>query len=232
MAVGNSTPRRDLLRKSVLLFVVSVLIVGVLMFVPAGITWLRGWLFFFVFYLCTFFSACYLWRVNPEIYVARSRVHEGTKPWDKVLMTLLLASLLAIFLVAAFDARFGWSSVATTPVIAGYVLFTLGFVATTWVYAVNKFAEPSVRIQSERGQAVVDTGPYAIVRHPLYAASIVLFVGMALAMGSYWALIPAAFGFAVIVVRIVLEDRLLQIELTGYREYASRVRFRLIPGVW
>jgi len=108
----------------------------------------------------------------------------------------------------------------------------LGFVATTWVYAVNKFAEPSVRIQSERGQAVVDTGPYAIVRHPLYAASIVLFVGMALAMGSYWALIPAAFGFAVIVVRIVLEDRLLQIELTGYREYASRVRFRLIPGVW
>ena len=232
MAVGNSKSRRDLLRNSVLLFVASVLFVGVIMFVPAGFAWPRGWLFFFVFYFFTFLSALYLWRVNPEIFVARSKIHEGTQSWDKVLMPLLLASLLAIFVVAAFDARFGWSTVSVTSVILGYALFTLGFVASTWVYAVNKFAEPSVRIQTERGQAVIDTGPYAYVRHPLYAASIVLFVGMALAMGSYWALIPVAFGFLVIVVRIVFEDRLLRNELHGYPEYASRVRSLLIPGVW
>jgi protein-S-isoprenylcysteine O-methyltransferase Ste14 len=232
MAVGNSKSRRELLRKSVLLFVASVLLVGLIMFVPAGITWRRGWLFFFVFYFFAFLSAWYLWRVNPEIFFARSKVHPGTKSWDKVLMTLLLASLLAIFLVAAIDARFGWSTVSTTFVALGYFLFTLGFVATTWVYAVNKFAEPSVRIQTERGQTVIDSGPYAYVRHPLYAASVVLFIGMALAMGSYWALIPVAFGFLVIVVRVVLEDRLLENELHGYHDYASRVRSRLIPGIW
>ena len=232
MAVGDSKPGRDVLCKSLLLFVASVRIMGVIMFVPAGISWRRGWLFFAAFYLFTFLSAWYLWRVNPEIFIARSKVRAGTKSWDKFLMPLLLASLVAIFIVAAFDARFDSSTVSTTLVIVGYILVTLGFAATTWVYAVNKFAEPSVRIQSERGQAVIDTGPYAFVRHPLYAASIVLFIGMALAMGSYWALIPVIFGFLVIVVRIVLEDRLLQNELPGYREYASLVRYRLIPGVW
>jgi protein-S-isoprenylcysteine O-methyltransferase Ste14 len=218
--------------KSMALLVGFVLIVAALMFGPAGARWRQGWLFFVVFWASTILSAVYLWRVNPEIYVARSKVHAGTESWDKVLIVLLLASLLAIFLVAAFDARFGWSSVYVPLVVVGYILFTFGFVITTWVYAVNKFAEPSVRIQSDRGQRVVDTGPYAVVRHPLYAASIVLFVGMALAMGSYWALVPVAVGLLVIVVRIILEDRLLQNELGGYKEYASRVRYRLVPGVW
>ncbi len=100
------------------------------------------------------------------------------------------------------------------------------------MYAVNKFAEPSVRIQSDRGHRVVDTGPYAIVRHPLYLAGIFTVVGMALALGSYRALIPVAVGVVVILVRTGLEDRMLRNELEGYKDYASRVRYRLIPGVW
>jgi protein-S-isoprenylcysteine O-methyltransferase Ste14 len=232
MAVLDDDSRRGMFRKSMLLLAGFVLVVAAIMFGPAGIGWLQGWLFFVVFWVYTILSAAYLWRVNPEIYVARSKVHAGTKSWDKVLIVLLLASLLAIFLVAALDARFGWSSVSTPLVVAGYILFTFGFAITTWVYAVNKFAEPSVRIQSDRGHEVVDTGPYAIVRHPLYAASVVLFVGMALAMGSYWAFVPVAVGLLVIIERIILEDRLLQNELAGYKEYASRVRYRLVPGVW
>jgi protein-S-isoprenylcysteine O-methyltransferase Ste14 len=219
-------------RKSMLLLAGFVLVVAAIMFVPAGVGWREGWVFFVVFWAYTILSAAFLWRVNPEIYVARSKVHEGTKSSDKVLMALLLASLLAIFLVAALDARYAWSSASRPLVVVGYILFTIGFVITTWVYAVNKFAEPSVRIQSDRGQEVVDTGPYAVVRHPLYAASVVLFVGMALAMGSYWAFVPVAFGLLVIIVRIILEDRLLQNELGGYKEYASRVRYRLVPGIW
>jgi protein-S-isoprenylcysteine O-methyltransferase Ste14 len=232
MEADDDETRRRLLRKSMFLFAVTALILAVIMFLPAGIGWRRGWLFLLVFCTYTFVSAAYLWRVNPDIFVARSKVHQGTKSWDKVLMPLLLASLLAIFVTAAFDARYAWSSVSTNMVILGYILFTLGFAASTWVYAVNKFAEPSVRIQSERGHKVIDTGPYAIVRHPLYAASIVLFVGMALAMGSYWALVPVAVGTLVLIVRTILEDRMLQNELDGYKDYASRVRYRLVPGIW
>jgi protein-S-isoprenylcysteine O-methyltransferase Ste14 len=100
------------------------------------------------------------------------------------------------------------------------------------VYRVNKFAEPTVRIQTERGQKVIDTGPYAIVRHPLYLGGVILFTGIPLALGSFWALIPTAVGTLVLVVRTVLEDRTLREELEGYKEYAGRVRYRLIPGVW
>jgi protein-S-isoprenylcysteine O-methyltransferase Ste14 len=147
-------------------------------------------------------------------------------------MVLLVVSLFAIFIVASLDARLAWSSAPNAVVILGHVLFTLGYATSIWVFAVNKFAEPSVRIQSDRGHQVVSTGPYAIVRHPLYTASIMLFIGMALAMGSYWALVPAAVGAAVLIVRTFFEDRVLQNELQGYREYTSRVRSRLIPGLW
>jgi protein-S-isoprenylcysteine O-methyltransferase Ste14 len=209
-----------------------MLFLAVIMFVPAGIHWTQGWVFLSVFFIYTLLSSWYLWRVNPEIYIARSKIHEGTKSWDKVLMALLLVSFFAVFVVAGVDARCSWSLVANPVMIAGYVLFTLGFAASVWVYAVNKFAEPSVRIQADRGQKVIDTGPYAIVRHPLYAAAIVLMVGAALALGSYWALAPTAIGTAVIVVRIIFEDSTLQNELEGYRSYASRVRYRLVPGLW
>lgn len=98
--------------------------------------------------------------------------------------------------------------------------------------SVNKFAEMTVRIQTERGHRVVDTGPYAFVRHPFYVATFPLFGGMPLALGSYRALIPAALAGIALVVRTALEDRVLQNELPGYKEYADRVRYRLIPGVW
>jgi protein-S-isoprenylcysteine O-methyltransferase Ste14 len=102
----------------------------------------------------------------------------------------------------------------------------------TWVEAVNKFAEPTVRIQTDRGQTVIDTGPYAIVRHPLYTASLPYFVGMALVLGSLWALIPAVFSWLLIVVRTQWEDETLQAELPGYKAYAERVRYKLFPGIW
>jgi protein-S-isoprenylcysteine O-methyltransferase Ste14 len=117
-------------------------------------------------------------------------------------------------------------------IVLGYVLLCIGFFISVWVYKVNKFAEPSVRIQTERGHKVIDTGPYAIVRHPLYAGGLIMFTGIPLALGSIWALIPTAVGTVIIIVRTVLEDRTLHEELEGYREYAARVHYRLIPGIW
>jgi protein-S-isoprenylcysteine O-methyltransferase Ste14 len=116
--------------------------------------------------------------------------------------------------------------------VVGYALLAIGMFISAWAGSVNKFAEPTVRIQTDRGHKVIDTGPYAIVRHPGYVAAFFLFSGIALALGSLWALIPAAVASLLLVVRTQLEDRTLQNELEGYKEYAKRVGYRLIPGIW
>lgn len=212
---------------------VSILVIAVLLFLPAGdFGWRTGWLFVLVFAALVIVSVVYLRFKNPEIFIARSRIQAGTKAWDKVMIFLLLASLVAIFPVAGLDHRYQWSSLPVWLVTLGYVLFSFGFISSAWVYGVNKFAEPGVRIQRDRGQRVIDTGPYTIVRHPLYLASIILYSGIPLALASFWALIPVAVGTIALFVRTAWEDQLLQEELEGYKEYASRVRHRLIPGLW
>ncbi len=233
MTDGQRVPT-GLFWRGILALAVFVAVVGVLLFLPAGnIRWAGGWLFLLVFLLLTFAGSVYLWRTNPDIFVARSGIHPGTKAWDKVLMAILLPSFAMIFLVAGLDGgRFHWSNVPPAVIVVGYVLLCVGFFLSIWVYRVNKFAEPTVRIQTERGHKVIDTGPYAIVRHPLYLGGLMMFTGIPLALGSFWALIPTAVGTLIIIVRIVLEDRTLQAELEGYKEYAARVRYRLIPGVW
>ena len=207
---------------------------GVATFLPAGdLRWAKGWLFLLVFLVLMAATVVYLWYTNPEIFVARSRIHAGTKGWDKALLPFLLLSFVAIFPIAGFDAgRFHWSSVPVWLIVLGYILLGAGFFLSIWVYRVNKFAEPGVRIQTERGHKVIDTGPYAIVRHPLYLGALLMSGGIPLALGSFWALVSSAFGALVLVVRTVLEDRTLQEELEGYKEYTRRVRYRLIPGVW
>ena len=223
---------KTVLRRSLLSLVAWFLLLGLALFLPGGIRWRQGWLLFTVFLLACVLTVPYLWRRNPEIFVARSSIHRGTKSWDIVAICLLLSSFMAIFPVAGFDNRFQWSSVPTWLVVLGYALLTVGMLGSIWVEAINKFAEPSVRIQTERGHAVVDTGPYRLVRHPMYASAFLLVFGFALALASFWALIPAAISSLVLVIRTALEDRMLQDELAGYRQYAQHVRYRLVPCVW
>jgi protein-S-isoprenylcysteine O-methyltransferase Ste14 len=164
--------------------------------------------------------------------VARSRIRFA-KGWDILWACFMIPSLAALFVVAALDdGRFHWLPVPWWACAIGYALFLSAMGVATWVGAVNKFAEPGVRIQTERGHKVIDTGPYAIVRHPGYVAAMPLFVGIALCLGSLWALIPAGLASALLVLRTQWEDQTLQAELPGYKEYTQRVRFRLIPGVW
>jgi protein-S-isoprenylcysteine O-methyltransferase Ste14 len=222
----------NVFRRAILSLCGFLALLAVAMFLPAGIEWWKGWLFLAVFLLQMAIAAVYIWRTNPDLFIARSRMQKGTKAWDRVLFYVLQFLLLAEFPVAVFDWRNQWSSAPVWIIIIGYVLLTAGMVGCFWVLSVNKFAEMSVRIQTERGHKVIDTGPYAVVRHPMYVACFLLFPGIALALGSYWALIPAALVCVVLVVRTVLEDRTLQKELEGYKEYAERVRYRLIPGVW
>jgi protein-S-isoprenylcysteine O-methyltransferase Ste14 len=223
------------LRRGIRSLGVFLIILGVAIFLPAGdIRWARGWLFLLVFLALTVPSVLYLWRTNPEIFVARSKVaRAGTKRWDELMMALLFCSLTSIFIVAGFDAvRFRWSIGPIGLTVLGYVLLSICFFLSVWAESVNRFAEPSVRIQTDRDHKVIDTGPYAIIRHPMYSSALFLCAGVPLALGSFWALIPGALTTLVLIVRTILEDRTLQKELPGYKDYAHRVPHRLIPGVW
>jgi protein-S-isoprenylcysteine O-methyltransferase Ste14 len=173
-------------------------------------------------------------RVNPDVIAGRVNRHERPRHWDLLLgLVGFLPTMLAIPVVAALDdGRSHWSHLPGWGCLVGYALMLAGFVGFTWATSVNRFFEPSVRIQTDRGHRVVDTGPYAIIRHPGYAFGFLLFLGIPLALGSLWALIPAILLCPLLVVRTVLEDRTLQAELPGYKEYAQRVRYRLLPGIW
>jgi protein-S-isoprenylcysteine O-methyltransferase Ste14 len=212
----------------------TLLILILLLFVPAdSITWTRGWLFLLVVVTLLGAAALYLWRINPEIFAARSRIHPETKRWDRILLGFLLTAMVAIIPIAALDdGRFQWSRMSWWFVGLGHFLLTTAVVITAWAQGVNRFFEPGVRIQTERGHHVVQTGPYAIIRHPGYFAASLLFPGMALALGSWWALLPAGFATLLLLIRTEWEGRTLRAKLDGYADYAQRVRFRLIPGVW
>ena len=227
-------PRGDLIRAFVSL-AVTLLLMGAALFLSAGtLQWPHGLLFVVAFLFLTLIAMAWLWRVNPEIFVARRRLTgQDTKGWDLVLLLILLGSFLATLIVAALDdGRFHWAPAPLWAVLVGYVLLLAGYVGTGWAQAVNRHFEPSVRIQSDRDRHVITTGPYAYVRHPGYIFGIILTFGIALALGSLWALLPAVLVVVVLVIRTNLEDATLQRELPGYAEYAARVRYKWIPGNW
>ncbi len=205
-----------------------------LLFLPAGdLRWRPGWLLIGFLVLAFGLSVLILLRVNPLIFRARSRFQPGTKGWDLTLLSVLLPVMVAELLVAALDAgRFQWSSMPVSLVVIGYVMLAAGIAGTSWAQAVNPFFEPGVRIQSERDQRVVDSGPYGMIRHPGYSAALLMFWGLPLALGSFWALLPALIASVLLIVRTGWEDSLLQAELPGYRDYAQRVRYRLLPAIW
>jgi protein-S-isoprenylcysteine O-methyltransferase Ste14 len=213
---------------------VTLLLFALLLFVPAGtVAWWRGWQFLLTFFVVMTAAALWLWRVNPEIYAARRRIHRGTKRWDVVLLCFLLPMMTGILPVAALDdARFHWFPLPSWAIALGYTLLLAGVGIAVWAQAVNKFFEPGVRIQVDRGHRVIDTGPYAIVRHPGYVGACLLLAGTALSLGSLWALIPAGLCASALILRTKWEDQTLQAELTGYKDYAQRVPFRWIPGLW
>jgi protein-S-isoprenylcysteine O-methyltransferase Ste14 len=221
-------------RRLVAFLVALPLYFGLFMFLPAGTwAWAKGWLFIGVFLGTLAGVAVYLWRVKPDVVIARTGFHEGTKRWDRILLRLFLPAVYAIIPVAALDdGRFQWFPVPLWVCGIGYVVFLVGMGIVTWAEAVNKFFEVTVRIQTERGQMVIDTGPYAFVRHPGYVGGILFCVGTALCLASVWALIPAGLASALLILRTHWEDQTLQAELAGYKEYTQRVRYKLIPGMW
>ena len=211
--------------------------IPLLLFICAGdFAWWQGWV-----YALLIFSAGILGRVlaersHPGITAERQNTErmQEAKPWDKVLAPLMAISIsFPLVIVAGLDHRFGWSpEFPLWLILIGIFLTAFGYAFGVWAIVENRFFSGVVRIQSDRGHRVCDTGPYRFIRHPGYGGNIWPLFGIVLALSSLWTLIPAIAALVIAVVRTSLEDRTLQEELPGYKEYAQRVRFRLFPGIW
>lgn len=222
------------LRARILRGIVTVLLLVGLLFMAAGrFDWLRGWAYLGLLTTGQSLSCLYVWRRDPEVLRRRAGMGQGTKSWDKIVLGLFAATFLAIIFVAAIDEHCSWSTMSWWFWLLGAILYAFCVFVLTWAMAVNTHFEKTVRIQHDRGHRVIDSGPYRIVRHPGYLAAIVGFIPAApLLLGSWWAFIPAAAAVVCLIVRTVLEDRMLRDELDGYQAYAKNVRYRLLPGVW
>jgi protein-S-isoprenylcysteine O-methyltransferase Ste14 len=196
--------------------------------------WLMGWLFVGVMFgIGPVISLIVLVPRQPEMILERMTRRKPVKPWDKALYPIISVSALGVWFLPPLDMRFGWSPPLPLWVqVAALAVALLGYVGAIWGMAHNKFFARIAFVQKDRGHTVATGGPYRIVRHPGYTTMSLMMFAVPLALCSLWALIAAGICVVGILVRTVFEDRMLHEELDGYPEYAQRVRYRLLPGIW
>jgi len=218
------------------LIMAHLLIPLVLLISGWDLGWWQGWLYSALIVVAGIGPRMWAEKRHPGLLAERGKFGKAqdVKSWDKVLSPLMAVSMtFPLFIVAGLDHRFGWSLVFPTWLnILGFILIVLGYTFAGWALTENRFFSSVVRIQKDRGHMVCDSGPYRIVRHPGYAGNILALPGIVLALGSVWTIIPVIVALIIAVIRTTLEDKTLQEELPGYRDYASRVRYRLFPGVF
>jgi protein-S-isoprenylcysteine O-methyltransferase Ste14 len=209
---------------------------ALLLFVSAGTwRWPEGWVY--LAELGVIGTAVGVWLAQHDPGLLAERMSgifaRSQRTWDRILMSVFVVVWIGSLVLSALDAvRFHWSRVPISLQAVGAVLVALGYYVFYLTFRENSYAAPTVKIQSERGHRVVSTGPYALVRHPMYAGAVAFFVGTPLLLGSWWGLAFAPALIALLSVRALLEERTLADELPGYRDYAARVRYRLVPGIW
>jgi protein-S-isoprenylcysteine O-methyltransferase Ste14 len=212
---------------------VEFVVFGLMLFFPAGtFDYWQAWVFLVVVAVTAWTPTIYLLRTNPVALQARMRGGPTveTRIAQKLIIAGLYVSLAAMVVVSSLDHRFGWSPVSTATCVVGDVLVAVGLGVVAVVIVQNSYAAATVRVKE--GQKVVSTGLYGLVRHPMYTGNVIMMIGIPLALGSYWGLIFVAPGVIVLVARIRDEEKLLQNELDGYREYTRQVRYRLVPSLW
>lgn len=218
------------------LVVVYLLIPLVLLVCGGDFGWWQAWVYSLLIVAAGIGGRIWAERRHPGLLAERQNIEKlkSAKVWDKVLAPLMALSIgFPLVIVAGLDHRWGWSPGFPLWIIMfGFILISLGYAFAMWALAENRFFSTVVRIQADRGHVVCDSGPYRIVRHPGYAGNILPLLGIVLALGSVWTLIPAAVALIIAVTRTALEDQTLQEELPGYRDYARRVRYRLLPGIY
>ncbi len=224
------------LRKRLVQLAFVILLQAVLLFTSAGtLKWTSAWVYL-VLYIAYIGMNAIILLPRPEsreMIEERAQVKEGSKGWDKIIGVIIGILGPAILIIAGLDFRFGWSGKIPPWVqVACYIVLVLGYALFGWAMVSNRFFSSVVRIQKERGHTVETGGPYAFVRHPGYTSLLVSYLCIPPALGSLWAFIPVVFLVINLIIRTRLEDRTLQNELEGYKDYTLRVQYRLIPGVW
>ena len=221
---------KKLLRAALTRFCLGLAVVGLFLFLCAGsIAYWNAWFFITAFGLSVGSFGAYLYKNDKELLQKRLNTQEKEEG-QKAYTILGGVSLAAAFAGSGLDHRFGWSSVSVTFTVAALIVMLAGFALFAVTLAQNSYASRVVEIQ--RGQRVIDTGVYSVVRHPMYVAAILLFLASPVVLGSWYAVIPVLIYIAGIVLRIINEEKLLRDGLPGYSEYTKKVKYRLIPFIW
>jgi protein-S-isoprenylcysteine O-methyltransferase Ste14 len=205
------------------------------LFLSAGrLDWSWAWVYIGLYLLAALVTGAFLLRYSPETVAERAGAGAGMKDWDKVVGGLFaLTYFVILLLVAGLDHRLGWTaSLAPGLHLAGAALFALGYALLSWAMISNAYFATVVRIQDDRGHTVCTSGPYRLARHPGYLGAIIQSLSLPLLLGSWWAFLPAGLAVLLLLARTALEDRTLHHELPGYDQYAARVRYCLLPGLW
>jgi len=219
--------------KTLLSLIALAVVMGLLLFVPAGsIQYREAWVYLTIFFGASLLTSVYPMREDPALLQRRMRggpmvEKESTQ---KIIMLFASIGFIALLVVPSLDHRFGWSDVPISVEIAGDLLVVIGFYFIFLVYKENSFT--SATIEVAENQKVISTGPYALVRHPMYASSLQYVIGTPLALGSYWGLLAIVFMMPFLIWRLFDEERFLANNLRGYREYRKKVQHRLVPYIW
>ncbi len=221
---------RDIRKIALQRFSAGAVVLGALFFLSAGtIAYWQAWLFMAVIFVPAVFVVRYLIRHDPALLERRMRAREERKK-QSALQKVGGVFWVALYLLPGLDQRFEWSSVHWLVAVFGNLAVFVGYVLFFLVLRANSYAARTIAVHES--QTVIQTGPYAIVRHPMYVAALIMVLCSPIALGSYWALIPALLVPVILVIRIKDEEEMLLEELPGYREYTQKTRYRLIPELW
>jgi len=220
--------------RMILQAIITVLFALAAIFVPAGtLKWTEAWLFIILYAIAVTAAIFWMKKKAPDLLKERMKKKKDAKSWDKIFMALYSTTLIFTLILPGLDAvRFQWSTVPLIAKILGFIGYIPGGGIAFWAMKENAFLSDVVRIQEDRGHTVCTKGPYKYVRHPMYVGVILIIVCFPFSLGSLYALIPAFVIVILFFIRTALEDKTLQEELSGYKEYAQKVRYRLIPGIW
>jgi protein-S-isoprenylcysteine O-methyltransferase Ste14 len=214
---------------------IFVVAIGALLFAAAGtLRWPGAWVLLITSAALGPLCGWWLYRLDPALLAERLKpiIQKDQPVADKVFMTVFVLVILIWLVAMGLDRRYLASDMSSALQALGFLLSLLSTAVTLWVFRENSFAAPVVKLQSERAQHVVSTGPYAYVRHPMYSGMMLFFIGVALLVGSWWGLAMAPLFLLLFAIRIRIEERTLREGLPGYADYAARVRHRLFPGIW
>lgn len=215
--------------------VFGVVITALPLFLAAGtVLWPAGWIYLILLYGWLLIGILLLLKYNPGLLAERINISPpNQKAWDKVFVLLLNVFFFAWVVLMPFDAvRFHWSQMPLWLQVVGGIALVVSFVLMSLTFRENSYLSATVRVQEERGQTVISTGPYHLVRHPMYAGGLFMFLGTPLLLGSWYGLLLFVLFLPALLVRTVLEERMLRQELAGYEDYIKQVKYRLVPYIW